>query len=88
LHIDAMQLPRFDAPGHWATDDRGHRWRGAGTVYVVSVVDDRSRLAYCELHPVENQHTPPPRPCDGPRPGWPTRRYGAVDLVLGLTAGV
>jgi len=30
LHIDTMQLPRFDAPGHWATGDRaGHRSRGA-----------------------------------------------------------
>src|SRR5512132_3105529 len=58
LHIDTMQLPRFDAPGHWATADRGgHRSRGAGTVYVVSVVDDHSRLAYCELHGAEDRFT-------------------------------
>ena len=58
LHIDAMQLPRFDAPGHWATGDRaGHRSRGAGTVYVVSVIDDHTRLAYCELHSAEDRFT-------------------------------
>jgi transposase InsO family protein len=58
LHIDTMQLPRFDAPGHWATGDRaGHRSRGAGKVYVVSVIDDHSRLAYCELHSAEDRYT-------------------------------
>ena len=58
LHIDTMQLPRFDAPGHWATGDRaGHRSRGAGTVHVVSVIDDHSRLAYCELHSAEDRTT-------------------------------
>jgi len=58
LHIDTMQLPRFDAPGHWATGDRaGHRSRGAGTVHVVSVIDDHSRLAYCELHSAEDRWT-------------------------------
>jgi transposase InsO family protein len=57
LHIDTMQLPKFDRPGHWATGDRQLRNRGAGTVYVVSVVDDHSRLAYCELHSAENQAT-------------------------------
>jgi len=50
LHLDAMQLPKFDAPGHWATGRGHHRSRGAGRVYVVSVVDDHSRLAYSELH--------------------------------------
>ena len=58
MHIDTMQLPRFDAPGHWATGDRaGHRSRGAGTVHVVSVIDDHSRLAYCELHSAEDRWT-------------------------------
>src|SRR5690349_16464013 len=49
LHIDTMQLPKFDRPGHWATGGQraeAIRTRGAGTVYVVSVVDDSSRLAY------------------------------------------
>ena len=50
LHIDAMQLPKFERPGHWATGRGQHRSRGAGRVYVISVVDDHSRLAYSELH--------------------------------------
>jgi hypothetical protein len=54
VHIDAMRLPKFDRPGHWATGDRGDRNRGLGEVYVVSVVDDHSRLAYCELHNAED----------------------------------
>jgi transposase InsO family protein len=55
LHIDTMQLPRFERPGHWATGDRQLRSRGAGAVSVVSVVDDHSRLAYCELHSAEDR---------------------------------
>jgi transposase InsO family protein len=60
LHIDTMQLPKFDRPGHWATGglrSEEIRNRGAGRVYVISVVDDHSRLAYCELHSAENQAT-------------------------------
>jgi transposase InsO family protein len=57
LHIDAMQVPRFAQPGHWATSDRTQRSRGAGNVYVVSVIDDHSRLAYCELHGAEDRLT-------------------------------
>ncbi|MDQ3933189.1 MAG: DDE-type integrase/transposase/recombinase, partial [Actinomycetota bacterium] len=59
LHVDAMQLPRFERPGHWATGRAGghHRSRGAGKVYVVSVLDDRSRLAYSELHGSETAVT-------------------------------
>jgi transposase InsO family protein len=55
LHVDAKTLPKFDEPGHWATGNRtGHRSRGAGEAVVISVVDDHSRLAYCELHAGEN----------------------------------
>jgi transposase InsO family protein len=52
LHIDAMELAKFDRPGHWAHGDRSerHRTRRAGTVKVIGVIDDHSRLAYCELH--------------------------------------
>ena len=57
LHLDAMQLPKFDAPGHWATGRGYQRSRGAGRVYVVSVVDDHSRLAYSELHSTETGRT-------------------------------
>jgi hypothetical protein len=58
LHIDTMQLPKFERPGHWATGGQRSeqiRNRGAGTVYVVSVIDDHSRLAYCELHSAEDR---------------------------------
>jgi transposase InsO family protein len=56
LHIDAFELPRFDRPGHWATGQRGeqHKTRNAGKVKIVGVIDDHSRLAYCELHRAEN----------------------------------
>jgi len=57
LHLDAMQLAKFDAPGHWATGRGYQRSRGAGRVYVVSVVDDHSRLAYSELHSTETGRT-------------------------------
>jgi transposase InsO family protein len=52
LHQDTKHLPRFDVAGHWAHGDRAtrHRTRGAGTVYAHCVIDDRTRLAYVELH--------------------------------------
>jgi len=56
LHIDAFQVPKFDRPGHWAHSDRAerHRTRSAGKTVVIGVVDDHTRLAYCELHSAEN----------------------------------
>jgi len=56
LHIDAFELPRFDRPGHWAHGDRSerHRTRRAGKIKVIGVVDDHTRLAYCEIHGAEN----------------------------------
>ena len=59
LHIDAFELPKFDRPGHWATGERAerHKTRRAGTVKVIGVIDDHTRLAYCELHGAENKHT-------------------------------
>jgi len=51
LHMDTKHLPRFTRPGHWAHGDRsGHGRNGPGTSYAHCVVDDRSRLAYVELH--------------------------------------
>jgi transposase InsO family protein len=52
LHIDAFELPKFDRPGHWAHGDRSepHRTRKAGKVKVIGVIDDHTRLAYCEIH--------------------------------------
>ena len=58
LHIDAFELPRFDRPGHWATGDvaERHKTRNAGKVKVVGVIDDHTRLAYCEIHAAETAH--------------------------------
>jgi transposase InsO family protein len=52
LHIDAMELPKFDRPGHWAHGDRAerHKTRNAGKVKVIGVIDDHTRLVYCEIH--------------------------------------
>jgi transposase InsO family protein len=59
LHIDAFELPKFDKPGHWAHGDRSeqHRNRRAGKVKVIGVIDDHTRLVYCELHSAENAIT-------------------------------
>lgn len=56
LHIDAFQVPKFSVPGHWATGQRAerHKTRRAGKTVVIGVIDDHSRLAYCELHSAEN----------------------------------
>jgi transposase InsO family protein len=54
LHIDGFELPKFNQPGHWATGDRGGRSRDVGKTVVIGVVDDHTRLAYCELHAAEN----------------------------------
>jgi transposase InsO family protein len=52
LHMDAKQLTRFARPGHWAHGDRSqqHHSRGVGLEYAHCVVDDRTRLAYVEVH--------------------------------------
>jgi transposase InsO family protein len=59
LHIDAFELPRFERPGHWAHGDRSerHRTRKAGKVKIIGVIDDHTRLAYCELQAAENALT-------------------------------
>jgi transposase InsO family protein len=59
LHIDAFRLPKFSVPGHWATGQRTERGRTrqAGKTVVIGVIDDHSRLAYCELHCAENAIT-------------------------------
>ena len=56
LHIDAITLAKFDRPGHWATGVRAeqHKTRAAGESVVIGVIDDHTRLAYCELHAAEN----------------------------------
>src|SRR3954452_16503974 len=59
LHIDAFELAKFERPGHWAHGDRAerHRTRQAGKVKVIEVIDDHTRLAYCELHSRERADT-------------------------------
>lgn len=59
LHIDGFEVPKFDVPGHWATGQRAeqHKTRQAGKTVVIGVIDDHTRLAYCELHSAENKHT-------------------------------
>jgi transposase InsO family protein len=54
LHIDAFQVPKFQAPGHWATGQRKERSRKVGKTVVIGVIDDHTRLVYCELHSAEN----------------------------------
>jgi transposase InsO family protein len=56
LHIDAFEVPKFARPGHWATGQRAeeHKTRRAGKTVVIGVIDDHTRLAYCELHSAEN----------------------------------
>jgi transposase InsO family protein len=55
LHIDAFELPKFDRPGHWAHGDRSEprKTRNAGKVKVIGVIDDHTRLVYCEIHAAE-----------------------------------
>src|SRR4051794_32788878 len=54
-----LRLPRVDRPGHWATGQRAeqHKSRGAGSSYLIGVIDARPRLAYCELHHAETPDT-------------------------------
>jgi transposase InsO family protein len=59
LHIDAFELPKFEVAGHWAHGERSesHRTRNAGTVKVIGVIDDHTRLVYAEIHSAENAKT-------------------------------
>jgi hypothetical protein len=74
LHIDALRLPKFDRPGHWATGQRAeeHKTRQAGHTVVIGVMDDHTRLAYCELHARRTRSRSPP-PCAAPRAGFASR---------------
>lgn len=59
LHIDTKRYAHFDRPGHAVTGDRSRtgRRRELGYEFCHSVVDDHSRVAYCELHPDERAPT-------------------------------
>jgi transposase InsO family protein len=64
LHMDVSRYARFERPGHAVTGDRSQRSRAwmrpetrVGYDYAHALVDDRSRLAYVELHPDERAAT-------------------------------
>ena len=57
LHMDTKKLGQFEQPGHAVTGDRARRSRRVGWEYVHSIVDDCSRLAYCEIHDDETAAT-------------------------------
>lgn len=60
VHVDVKKLGRIPAGGGWRAHGRGVRpaaRRRIGFDYVHSAVDDRSRLAYSEIHADERGHT-------------------------------
>lgn len=60
LHVDVKKLGRIPDGGGWRVHGRGPKpvaRRGQGFDYVHSAVDDRSRLAYSEIHPDERGET-------------------------------
>jgi len=64
LHMDVSRYARFERPGHAVTGDRSQRSRGwmktetrVGYDYAHAIVDDRSRLAFVELHDDETAPT-------------------------------
>src|SRR4051812_46715676 len=83
LHIDAFELPKFERPGHWAHGDRSeqHRTRRAGKVKVIGVIDDHTRLAYCEIHSAETARTVS-APLRRAAAGMAERGCGPVQAVM------
>jgi transposase InsO family protein len=60
LHIDTARLPRFERPGHRVrgrTTETRRDKRGWGSVFLHAAVDDHTRYAYVEQHPVEDGAT-------------------------------
>lgn len=59
LHMDVSEYARFERPGHRVTGDRTSQDRRHrdGVDYVHAIVDDHSRLAYCEIHPDQRAAT-------------------------------
>jgi transposase InsO family protein len=64
LHMDTSRYARFLRPGHRVTGDRSRHSRNwmrpetrVGSDYAHAIVDDRSRLAYVELHDNEKAAT-------------------------------
>ena len=64
LHMDTSRYARFLRPGHRVTGDRSQRSRNwmkpethVGYDFAHAIIDDRSRLAYVELHDDEKAAT-------------------------------
>ena len=60
LHMDVSRYARFRRPGHRVTGDRSRTARSMAPVgydYVHAVVDDHTRLAFCEIHADERAAT-------------------------------
>jgi transposase InsO family protein len=61
LHMDTKRYARFSRPGHAVTGDRfttaAEMREGVGYEFAHAIVDDRSRLAYAELHRDERAET-------------------------------
>lgn len=59
LHMDTSEYARFQRPGHRVTGDRTSQDRRHrdGVDYVHAIIDDRSRLAYAEIHPDQRAAT-------------------------------
>ena len=57
LHMDVKKFGKFTAPGHAVTGTRAVRSRRVGWEYVHTIVDDRSRVAYSEIHDDEQAPT-------------------------------
>lgn len=58
LHLDTKPLARFRTPGHRLLGRKGTaRSAGSGYEQLHCVVDDKSRLAYVELHPQADGET-------------------------------
>jgi transposase InsO family protein len=55
--MDVKKLGKFTEPGRALTGDRTKRSRRVGWEYVHSIVDDRGRLAYSEIHDDEKALT-------------------------------
>lgn len=53
LHLDIKKLARFRHPGHRVTGVRAKDSIGVGYEYVHVAIDDRSRIAFSEIHPAE-----------------------------------
>ncbi len=58
LHMDVSEYVRFRRPGHRVTGDRRSQDNiPDGVDHVHAIVDDHTRLAYCEIHADSRAHT-------------------------------